>query len=453
MLTYVLAKDGTPLMPTYNIRKVRKMLKDGRAVIAGHKPGFTIRLTYEGEKNTQPVEISVDTGYQTAGVSVKSEKHEFAHEEYTFLKDEKERHDTRRKHRRERRNRKWHRKPNGKDNTKPEGWIAPSLENKANLQRDICVRYSKVLPITDIYLEIGSFDTQVLAAVEKGEPVPEGTDYQHGPQYGFDTLRDAVFYRDNYTCICCGKSASKDNAIRKVHHLGCMTHDRSNRMDNLATVCSKCHTAKNHKPGGKLYDLEPKLKKLNSAAFMNAVRFRIQELVEKALSDVSVHRTYGSVTKRERLRRHLPKTHANDAYCIGTFHPKHRNRPVAYQKVRRNNRVLEKFYDARYQDVRDGEIKHASELGTNRTNRSVPRNNPQNERCFRGEKKSKGRRTIRTKRYPIPSGTVVMYRGRPYTSRGCKHYGKYVTLEGHKAVKTSDVTVLRYASGWIKTSG
>ena len=105
MLTYVLAKDGTPLMPTYNIRKVRRMLKDGRAVIAGHKPGFTIRLTYEGEKNTQPVEISVDTGYQTAGVSVKSEKHEFTHEEYTFLKDEKERHDTRRKLRRERRNR------------------------------------------------------------------------------------------------------------------------------------------------------------------------------------------------------------------------------------------------------------------------------------------------------------------------------------------------------------
>ena len=46
MLTYVLAADGSPLMPTYNIKKVRHMLKDGRAVIAGHKPGFTIQLTY-----------------------------------------------------------------------------------------------------------------------------------------------------------------------------------------------------------------------------------------------------------------------------------------------------------------------------------------------------------------------------------------------------------------------
>ena len=35
MLTYVLAADGSPLMPTYNIKKVRQMLKSGRAVIAG----------------------------------------------------------------------------------------------------------------------------------------------------------------------------------------------------------------------------------------------------------------------------------------------------------------------------------------------------------------------------------------------------------------------------------
>ncbi|MCH3999666.1 MAG: RRXRR domain-containing protein [Lachnospiraceae bacterium] len=45
MLTYVLAADGSPLMPTYNIKKVRRMLQNGRAVLADHKPGFTIRLT------------------------------------------------------------------------------------------------------------------------------------------------------------------------------------------------------------------------------------------------------------------------------------------------------------------------------------------------------------------------------------------------------------------------
>ena len=61
MLTYVQAADGSPLMPTYNIKKVRQMLKDGRAVIAGHRPGFTIRLTYDlpeqGAPYTQETEF------------------------------------------------------------------------------------------------------------------------------------------------------------------------------------------------------------------------------------------------------------------------------------------------------------------------------------------------------------------------------------------------------------
>lgn len=96
MLTYVLAADGSPLMPTYNIKKVRQMLKGGRAVIAGHKPGFTIRLTYalpdQKTPHTQKVELCEDTGYQHIGVSVKSAKHEFVHLQVDTLADEKQHH-------------------------------------------------------------------------------------------------------------------------------------------------------------------------------------------------------------------------------------------------------------------------------------------------------------------------------------------------------------------------
>lgn len=104
MLTYVLAKDGSPLMPTYHIRKVRHMLRGGRAVIAGHKPGFTIRLTYDlpeqAAPHTQEVELCEDTGYRHIGVSVKSAKHEFAHLHVETLPDEKQRHDAQRRYRR-----------------------------------------------------------------------------------------------------------------------------------------------------------------------------------------------------------------------------------------------------------------------------------------------------------------------------------------------------------------
>ncbi|MDY6279703.1 MAG: RRXRR domain-containing protein [Roseburia faecis] len=82
----MLAADGSPLMPTYNIRKVRRMLKDGRAVTTGHKPGFTIRLAYalpdQKAPHTQKVELCEDTGYQHIGVSAKSAKHEYVHLEF-----------------------------------------------------------------------------------------------------------------------------------------------------------------------------------------------------------------------------------------------------------------------------------------------------------------------------------------------------------------------------------
>ena len=104
MMTAVLSKDGKPLMPTYNIKKVRRMLKNGKAKIIGHDP-FTIQLQYESETNTQPVELTEDTGYQNIGLSIKSEKHEFVSREYKLLPDEKKRHQAQKRIRTTSRNR------------------------------------------------------------------------------------------------------------------------------------------------------------------------------------------------------------------------------------------------------------------------------------------------------------------------------------------------------------
>ena len=259
MLTYVLAADGSPLMPTYNISKVRRMLKDGRAVIAGHKPGFTIRLTYalpdQKTPHTQKIELCEDTGYQHIGVSVKSKKHEYVHLQVDTLADEKNHHDAQRRYRRNRRNRLRYRAPrfDNRTHSKKPGWIAPSLQHKADIHVRLVSTFQKVLPICDVYLEVGTFDTQVLEAKEKGLPIPEGSDYQHGTRYGIATLREAVFYRDGYKCQCCGKGI-KDGRILRVHHIGYWKtpSDHTDRMGNLITVCTKCHTAANHKKGGKL---------------------------------------------------------------------------------------------------------------------------------------------------------------------------------------------------------
>lgn len=450
MTTFIISKDGKRLMPTTNIKKIRKLLRSGRAVIVKYHP-FTIQLQYETTDRIQPVELSVDTGYENIGISVKSEKCEYASAEYKLLTNEKQRHDDqRREHRRPRRSRKRHRKARFDNRRKPKGWLAPSVKNKKDRHVDLIKMYCEVCPVTNITLEMGQFDPAVLDAVEQGKPIPKGIDYQHGPCYGYDTLREAVFARDGHKCVCCGRS---DVPLR-MHHIGFRSGDRSNRMANLASVCETCHSPKNHKPGGKLWDLKPP-KGTASATFMNIVRWQIYGEI-KTLG-IETHITYGAVTKRTRKDLNIGKSHANDAYCIGSMRPKHRAKTLYYEKRRRNNRILEKFYDAKYVDVRDGKAKKAAELGCNRTSRSVPRNNTSNERIFRGERISKGQRRIRKQRYTIQSGDVVRAKGYTTKCKGVMSGGKSILLFSAKESPTGKaitatpekIVVVHHAGGWM----
>lgn len=466
MLTFVVDINGNPLMPTYNIKKVRKQLKAGKVKIFCHEP-FTVQLLYELPKQEVPyvqeVEFCIDTGDKTFGVSVKSEKHEFVHEEYSHLPDEKNRRDDRRKYRSSRRNHLRYRKPGFDKDTKKEGWIAPSLENKKQNHINIYQKYKKVCPIVDNYPEVGRFDTQALEAQQAGNPLPKGKDYQQGPRYGVDTLREAVFQKDHHTCQVCGKSPfDKDDGkknkkvILRVHHALFWKGDHTDRLSGLMAVCTNCHTSANHKKGGLLWGKEPKVKSMSGAAFMNTVRWKIYEAFRKVCDkdDVKVHLTYGVFTKRERHSRRIPKTHANDAYCMGKFRPKHKAHPVSYRKRRRNERVLAKFYDAKYVDIRDGKTKKASELGCNRTNRSEPRNSEKNLRPFRSKKVSNGKVTIKKQRATIPTGSVVKYKGRKYITKGmhCKNTRCILDTDSKKqlSVSTKELKIIHLAGGWIK---
>lgn len=454
MTIFVIAKDGTRLMPTHNIKKIRKQLKDGRVKIVGHDP-FTVQQTYEGTKYVQPIELTEDAGYAHIGVSVKSVKHEYISEQRDLLMYEPEHHrDCNKQYRKSRRTRKRHRAPrfDNRKATKPKGWLPPSIEHKLNLHVQIFEKYNKVCPITSVIIEVGQFDTQVLKAVDAGLPIPKGVDYQYGDQYGYDTLREAVFARDNYTCIICNKSAIKDGKIIRMHHLGYWHNDRTNRTANLAVVCTGCHTAKNHKKGGKLYGLKSSTKSLKDAAFMNAVKYQLVDKLKKRHPKLKINVTFGAITKRTRNNLNIAKSHVNDAYCIGGFRPKHRTETVVCQKRQRNNRILEKFYDAKYIDVRDGSVKSGSQIGCNRTNRRGCRNSDKNERIYRGMKKSKGRRSIRKQRYQFQKGDAVLYNNNRYICGGTQHYGTQVILYGlDKTVKFNNVKIIYHCGGWLNT--
>ncbi len=446
----VLSSTGKPLMPTTE-RRARKLLKSGKAIKAGCRPVFTIKLVNRADGNTQPIEFKMDTGYQHVGVSICSQKHEYVNAQYDLLEDETEHHNDCRKYRQSRRNRKTrYRKPrwNNRKGKFTEDGFAPSIRNKRDVQIRLFTQYSKILPVTEAIFEVGQFDTQLLKAIEEGKPIPQGTDYQHGEEYGYATQREAVFARDNYKCICCGKSAIKDKVILRIHHVGFWHGDRTNRIANLASVCTKCHTSKNHQPDGKLWGLKPIDKGFKGATFMTMVRWSIIKILKVMATDVKINFTYGAMTKLKRKELGIRKTHTNDAYAMGNFHPKHRTDFKHYQKCRRNNRVLSKFYDAKYTDTRDGSIKSGKDLSCNRTNRRESRHSDKNERIYRGHKIKKGYWSVRRQHYQYRPGDIVWIDGTKYTVKGIISNGTRIALNERLPVSIKKISKTIHTGGW-----
>ena len=447
MTIFVLNKDGEPMMPTTRPGRVRHLLEDGKAKVVKRRP-FTIQLQYDSPNYKQPIEFCCDTGDHHIGVSLKSEAKEYLSDEYRPLSYEKERHDDCRKLRRTRRTRKRYRAKRFANRKNRKGKLPPSVEHKVDINLKAFSELTHICPITQAIFEVAAFDTQLLNAVEKGKANPEGKDYQRGPRYNIATLREAVFDRDRHKCRICGKGVG-DGVILRVHHALFWEGRHGNQLDELITCCSNCHTSANHKKGGKLYGYMPQpMKSYAGAATMNQMRQRILNRAKAIAPNVFVCSTYGANTKAARTFLGLEKSHVNDAYSMGSFHPKKRADFRIIQKVRRNNRILEKFYDAKYIDSRDGKKRSGSELYSGRTCRNKNLN-VENLRVYRQRKVSKGRRAIRKRRYPIQPNDRVMFNGKVYTVKGCQHYGEYVVLEKGKSVPVKRVIPVCHAGGWV----
>lgn len=387
------------------------------------------------EGNVQEIEYKSDTGYLHVGISICSQKREFVREQRDLLSDEPEKHNDRRKYRHNRRNRKRYRAARFDNRVRKvhkaekmgHVWLPPSLDHKVDVQVQLFLRFFQAMPIKRAIFEMGQFDLALIKALEKGEAAPEGVEYQMGERYQIATRRAAVFVRDHYRCVFCNRSI-QDHAILHVHHIGFWKKDRSNRLDNLATCCEQCHTPENHKPGGKLYGAKPEVKSLASATFMNTVRFELLRRLKEKVPSVEFHISYGTKTSVVRKQHSLLKSHTNDAYCLGMFFPKLRTEEQHYQKIRRNNRILQKFYDAVYIDARDDSLKKGQELTNGRINRNHKKDH-ENLHPFRQKKIGKGRVTIRRRRTELKPGSLVEYKDEILVVHGT-HQSHYKTKDG-----------------------
>ncbi|HPT54811.1 MAG TPA: RNA-guided endonuclease IscB, partial [Fervidobacterium sp.] len=340
----------------------------------------------------------------------------------------------RRMYRRIRRSRLRYRKRrfDNRISTKKEGWLAPSIKHKLDSHVRFVDYLKKILPITNIVVEVANFDTHKLK-----NPDVTGEGYQQGEQQDFWNVREYVLYRDNYTCQLCGKK----NTILEVHHIGYWKQDRTDRPGNLITLCAKCHNSNNHKDGGKLYGMKPVQKPLKDATFMSTIRWKL-------VNTLMCGYTYGYITKSKRVSLGLEKTHYNDAFCIAGGINQQRIEPIYFEQNRRNNRSLEKFYDAKYVDIRDKTIKTGQELFCGRRTRNKNLNEENLHKC-RGAKVSKGRRNIRKQRHAYQPKDIVIFEGKQYSVQGVQNKGEYIKLtEKSKPVKTNIVKPYMFSKGF-----
>ena len=331
-MVYVQDINGEPLMPTTRHGKVRRLLKDHKAVVVNLCP-FTIRLTYITTNYKQEVTLGVDAGTRHIGLSATTKSNELYASEVILRSDIVDLLATRREQRRTRRSRLRYRKQrfNNRVKSKRPGWVAPSVQYKVNAHLKAVEWICSILPISSIIVEVAQFDTQKIK-----NPDISGKEYQEGEQLGFWNVREYVLARDGHKCQHC-KGKSKD-PILNVHHIE-SRKTGGDSPSNLVTLCETCHRAY-HK--GEIKLKAKRGKSLRDAAVMGIMKWRLYDALKSIYPNVNM--TFGYIAKYNRIHNGIEKSHVSDAFTISkNFNAKRLSYYYKVKLVRRHNRQIHKF--------------------------------------------------------------------------------------------------------------
>jgi hypothetical protein len=320
-MVFVLDKHKKPLMPCSE-KRARLLLERRKAVIHKMAP-FTIRLKERIGGETQPVRVKLDPGSQVTGIAVVREAEE-GHQAILFLAELQHRgaaiRDALRQRaafRRNRRNRKTrYRAPRFLNRTKPQGWLAPSLQHRVDSTMSWMKRFQRLCPVSAFSQELVKFDMQALE-----NPGIEGEQYQQGTLAGYE-LRSYILERDGRKCQYCGQ----ENAPLNLDHIEPKSKGGSDRPSNLVLACIPCNQKKGNQSIQEFLKKKPVIlaglqrqirKPLRDASAVNATRWALyRSLIEIGLP---VGTASGGRTKWNRHRLNVTKSHALDAACVGAI--------------------------------------------------------------------------------------------------------------------------------------
>lgn len=313
-LVFVLDTQKRPLNP---IRPglARKLLSNGKAAVFKRYP-FTLILKVEVIAPQKPITLKLDPGSKTTGVALVQGEDVIFGAELTHrgqaIKASLQSRCSLRRGRINRHTR--YRKAKFSNRTRPKGWLAPSLQHRVETTLTWVTRLTKIAPIASITQELVRFDLQQLE-----NPEISGIEYQQGVLHGYE-VREYLLNKWDRTCAYCGVT----NTPLQVEHIHPKAKGGSNRISNLCLACDACNKKKGTQDVEQFLSKKPEILKrilsqakrpLKDAAAVNSTRWALFNRLRTTGLPVSTGS--GGLTKFNRTRLNLAKTHWLDAACVG----------------------------------------------------------------------------------------------------------------------------------------
>jgi 5-methylcytosine-specific restriction endonuclease McrA len=313
---FVLDTNHQPLAPCSQ-RRAKKLLRSGKAAVFRLFP-FTIILKHAVTNPILPsLRLKIDPGSKTTGFAIVNDNTGevvWAAEIEHRGDKVKASLDSRRAVRRSRRSRKTpYRKARFDNRTRKAGWLPPSLESRISNIITWVGKLLRLCPVQSISQELVKFDLQLI-----DNPEIAGIEYQQGELAGFE-LREYLLEKFGHKCAYC----QAENVPLQLEHITPRSRGGTNRVSNLTIACNPCNQKKGNLTAEEFgYPQIQALAKapLKDAAAVNATRL---ELFRRLLATgLAIEVGSGGLTKYNRSRQGLTKSHWVDAACVGVSTPK-----------------------------------------------------------------------------------------------------------------------------------
>ncbi|MEH1769106.1 RNA-guided endonuclease IscB [Nostoc sp.] len=302
--------------------QARQLLRNQKAAVYRQFPFTIILKDSKSDLVVQPLRLKIDPGAKVTGFSIVNDSSreivfaaELQHRGFA-IRDSLT---SRRQLRRGRRARKTrYRAPRFLNRTRPQGWLAPSLQSRVENIKTWVEKFQKLSPIGAISQELVRFDMQLMS-----NPEISGKEYQQGTLQGYET-REYLLEKWCRQCAYCG---IKDVPFQ-VEHIHPRANGGSNSVTNLSLSCEKCNTKKGTKDIKEFLKKDPArleriLKQakrpLADAAAVNTTRWALFRVLKE--TGLPIETGSGGLTKFNRSEQKLEKTHWLDAACVGKSTP------------------------------------------------------------------------------------------------------------------------------------